>query len=70
MAEKCSKNLNRVLIDDPEEQIIISGISGRFPNSNNMFEFEHNLYNKVGCVCVPMLNVFKKIKKILNKIEN
>lgn len=40
------KVLNRV-IDDPDEEIVISGISGRFPNSDNMFEFEHHLYNKV-----------------------
>lgn len=29
------------------EDIVVSGISGRFPNSNNMHEFEHNLYNKI-----------------------
>jgi acyl transferase domain-containing protein len=30
-----------------EDDIIISGISGRFPNSDNMQEFSENLYNKV-----------------------
>lgn len=29
------------------EDVVVSGISGRFPNSNNMHEFEHNLYNKI-----------------------
>jgi fatty acid synthase, animal type len=29
------------------EEIVVSGISGRFPNSNNVLEFEHNLYNKI-----------------------
>lgn len=29
------------------DEIVISGIAGRFPNSNNMYEFEYNLYNKV-----------------------
>ena len=30
-----------------DNDIVISGISGRFPNSNNLREFEYNLYNKV-----------------------
>ncbi|XP_070505891.1 fatty acid synthase-like [Chironomus tepperi] len=30
-----------------DSDIVISGISGRFPNSNNLREFEYNLYNKV-----------------------
>ena len=33
-----------------DDEIIISGISGRFPNSNNMHEFSENLYNKVDMV--------------------
>jgi fatty acid synthase, animal type len=32
---------------DPNDEIVISGISGRFPSSKNMHEFEYNLYNKV-----------------------
>lgn len=35
---------------DPEDEIVISGISGRFPNSNNMADFAYNLYNKVDMV--------------------
>ncbi|XP_023313670.1 fatty acid synthase-like [Trichogramma pretiosum] len=34
----------------PEEEIVISGISGRFPDSNNMKHFEENLMNKVDLV--------------------
>ena len=34
----------------PGDKIVISGISGRFPNSNNMREFSDNLYNKVDMV--------------------
>jgi fatty acid synthase len=30
-----------------DEQIVISGISGRFPKSANLHEFQHNLYNGV-----------------------
>lgn len=35
---------------DPEDEIVISGISGRFPNSANVAEFAHNLYNKIDMV--------------------
>ncbi|XP_017769936.1 PREDICTED: fatty acid synthase-like [Nicrophorus vespilloides] len=31
----------------PGEEVIIAGISGRFPNSNNVDEFRENLMNKV-----------------------
>ncbi|CRK94451.1 CLUMA_CG007958, isoform A [Clunio marinus] len=30
-----------------DDDIVVSGISGRFPNSDNIHEFEYNLYNKV-----------------------
>lgn len=39
--------LPRAVMPEPGEEIVISGISGRFPNSMNMAEFSHNLYNKV-----------------------
>ncbi|XP_029162894.1 fatty acid synthase-like [Nylanderia fulva] len=32
---------------DTEEEIVISGISGRFPNSDNIKEFQENLLNKM-----------------------
>lgn len=35
---------------DPQDEIVISGISGRFPNSANVAEFASNLYNKVDMV--------------------
>lgn len=44
-----SKN-SRAIFDDPQDEIVISGMSGRFPNSNNVKEFEHKLYNKIDCV--------------------
>lgn len=31
----------------PDDDIVISGVSGSFPNSKNVEEFAHNLYNKV-----------------------
>lgn len=41
------KMISRVCPETPGDEIVISGIAGRFPNSHNMAEFEHNLYNKV-----------------------
>lgn len=32
----------------PGDEIVISGISGKFPNARNMAELSYNLYNKVG----------------------
>ncbi|XP_039312737.1 fatty acid synthase [Solenopsis invicta] len=32
--------------NNAEEEIVISGIAGRFPNSNNLKEFQENLLNK------------------------
>ena len=34
----------------PEEEIVISGMSGRFPESDNMYELHQNLMNKVDCI--------------------
>lgn len=34
---------------DPEE-IVISGIAGRFPGSDNIKQFQENLFNKVDLV--------------------
>lgn len=38
---------NRVYADTPGDEIIISGISGKFPSAKNVGEFANNLYNKV-----------------------
>ncbi|KAL0120430.1 hypothetical protein PUN28_008256 [Cardiocondyla obscurior] len=38
--------LNLYSSDDAKEEIVISGIAGRFPNSNNLKEFQDNLCNK------------------------
>ncbi|XP_036143017.1 fatty acid synthase-like [Monomorium pharaonis] len=35
---------------DSGEEIVISGISGRFPDSDNMIQFRENLFNKVDLV--------------------
>lgn len=35
---------------DSGEEIVISGIAGRFPESDNMQHFQENLFNKVDLV--------------------
>lgn len=44
---KLVKNVCEIVED---EEIVISGVSGRFPNSDNMTEFAYNLYNKIDMV--------------------
>lgn len=39
----------------PDDDIVVSGMSGKFPNSRNVAEFEKNLYNKVG-VTIDYIN--------------
>lgn len=55
MASHCPEKhnariLNRTDILFPGDDIVISGISGRFPNSVDMNEFSYNLYNKIDMV--------------------
>lgn len=46
-----SSVVKKVNIDfDDENEIVISGVAGKFPNSDNMEEFKNNLYNKVDMV--------------------
>lgn len=41
---------NRCYASSMDEEIVISGISGRFPNSKNVAEFSFNLYNSVDMI--------------------
>lgn len=41
------KLLSRTFSASPAEDIVISGVSGKFPNSDNVEQYAHNLYNKV-----------------------
>jgi hypothetical protein len=41
---KCPRNDKKLSFD---EEIVISGMAGRFPKSANVNEFADNLYNKV-----------------------
>lgn len=42
-----SNDAVRIFPSCPEEEIVISGVSGRYPNCDNVEEFRHHLYNKV-----------------------
>ncbi|CAL1678237.1 unnamed protein product [Lasius platythorax] len=42
-----NKRFNPYVSVDAEEEIVISGIAGRFPNSDNIKEFQENIYNKM-----------------------
>jgi fatty acid synthase len=44
------RSLFRAAPVDPDDEVVISGISGRFPSSANVAEFAHNLYNKIDMV--------------------
>uniref|UniRef100_A0A336KMM1 CSON007223 protein n=1 Tax=Culicoides sonorensis TaxID=179676 RepID=A0A336KMM1_CULSO len=50
----CSNDIN---LNHNDDDIVISGISGRFPNSKNILELSNNLYNKIDC-CEDKKNQF------------
>ncbi|KAM8707436.1 hypothetical protein ACLKA7_011511 [Drosophila subpalustris] len=47
---KKDKKYSRSRPDTDGDDIVISGMSGKFPNSKNISEYEYNLYNKVDMV--------------------
>ena len=49
-SDPSKKYFSRVYALTPEDEICITGISGRFPSSINMHEYAHNLYNKIDMV--------------------
>lgn len=60
-------------MDLNDNDIVISGISGRFPNSNNLLEFSRNLYNKIDMVDDDesrWKHVIPNVPKRFGKIRN
>lgn len=45
--EKKFKKYSRIFAESEGDEIVISGIAGKFPNCHNVAEYEYNLYNKV-----------------------
>lgn len=67
------KLFSRVYPLCPEDEIVISGISGRYPNSKNVSDFGDNLYNKVDMVDDDekrWRNTNPEIPKRMGKIHN
>lgn len=52
----------RIFASCADEEIVISGISGRFPSSDNVDEFSKNLYNKVSTSKTAVYGVIKSAK--------
>lgn len=42
-----TKLISRVHPTTPDDEIVIAGMAGSFPNSHDIDEYKHNLYNKV-----------------------
>lgn len=43
LGDKC-----RIFPSTPDDEIVISGVAGRYPSSDNVDDFRENLFNKVG----------------------
>lgn len=52
----------RVFAENDDSEVVISGMSGRFPNSRNIADLDYHLYNKV-----PFSNLFE-LKSIISKL--
>lgn len=50
MSNTRDMNSSKYAAPEPGEEVVISGIAGRFPESNNVQELQHNLMNKVDMV--------------------
>lgn len=46
---KPSSDPHRIFASTPDDEIVISGVAGRYPNCDNVDELRENLFNKVGC---------------------
>lgn len=60
------RNNARVKAAHPDDEIVITGISGKFPNAENVEEFAKNLYNKVN---KSHLYIIKCCEQSSNKIR-
>jgi hypothetical protein len=63
---EASKPFSRAFATSPDEEIVISGIAGRFPKSNDLSAFAENLYNKVDIDFAKQLNYKYYTKTLIN----
>lgn len=59
--------LHKVEILEGDDEIVITGVSGQYPNCKNVKDFEYNLYNKV-CVLKSSYIIKKNKHKIYKNI--
>jgi fatty acid synthase len=52
--QKSLQSFSRAFVASSQDEIVISGIAGRFPKCGNVSEFADNLYNKVGYLMVTL----------------
>ena len=45
------KMFSRRYPENDGDEIVVAGMSGHFPNSKNLTEYEYNLFNKVCVIC-------------------
>lgn len=44
---KPASDPHRIFAKSPEDEVVISGMAGRYPSCDNVGEFRENLFNKV-----------------------
>lgn len=47
---KPSSDTHRIFPSSPDDEIVISGVAGRYPICDNVGELRENLFNKVGSI--------------------
>ncbi|XP_046832934.1 fatty acid synthase-like isoform X1 [Vespa crabro] len=56
---------------EPGEEVVISGIAGRFPKSNNMYELKDNIFNRKDCITDNGIDIeHSEIPRRSGKINN
>lgn len=59
---KPASDPQRIFAKSPEDEIVISGMAGRYPSCDNVGELRENLFNKVGwlqyIICIIKLILF------------
>ncbi|XP_047362256.1 fatty acid synthase-like [Vespa velutina] len=56
---------------EPGEEVVISGIAGRFPKSNNLYELKNNIFNREDCITDNGINTENsEIPRRTGKINN
>lgn len=61
------KLYSRTHPETPDDEIVITGVAGKFPNSKNVEEFAHNLYHKVSEKRFIFHNKKKPVEEVLPK---